>query len=169
MLIRLISSTCFSVLCLTALFAGCSTQPRNFATAPVGPVPFVRSNSGPEGTLIVHSAREASMSAPDQVFHSRYDIRSPDGSHSFSVLNQARAFREPQPVLLSPGHYTVVAKARNYGTLTVPVVVQPGRTTVVHLDSCDRPVSREEAGEDCVRLPNGQFAGWKFDATQNNP
>jgi len=156
------------ILCVIALITGCATDPKNSTVAEVGPGRLSTSDGDRQGILLVHSAREASMNAPEQRFHSSYKILSADGALLQTVSNQGRNYRDPEPVSLPPGRYSVVARARNYGTLTVPVVIEAGKTTLVHLDSCNRPVSRDDPSTDFVRLPNGQFIGWKAAAGKNN-
>jgi hypothetical protein len=40
----------------------------------------------------------------------------------------------PREVGLPPGNYRVKARANGYGTVSVPVKIEPHRTTRIHLD-----------------------------------
>jgi hypothetical protein len=66
-------------------------------------------------------------------------------------------------VILPKGTYTVVAQSDTSGTVSVPVAIETGRTTVVRLE---RKKDWKEApagidSDDLVRLPNGQPLGFR--------
>jgi len=63
-------------------------------------------------------------------------------------------------VKIPTGNYKVVAESAAYGRVTVPVVVQAGKVTVIHLDRGWRPVSTVSINE-LVRLPDGEAVGWR--------
>jgi hypothetical protein len=44
----------------------------------------------------------------------------------------------PDRVMLPPGTYTIVANTADYGLVTVPVIIQSGKTTTVHLNGDPR-------------------------------
>jgi hypothetical protein len=45
--------------------------------------------------------------------------------------------------------------------VTVPVVIEEGRTTVVHLDGSEVTGRRRNSSADFVRLPDGSIIGWR--------
>jgi hypothetical protein len=65
----------------------------------------------------------------------------------------------PRLINLPPGRYLVKAQAKNYLWAKVPVVVEAGRTTRVHLDANwqapDHPAKNEVVG-----IPGGYPVGW---------
>jgi len=66
----------------------------------------------------------------------------------------------PARVTIPAGRYNIVAESSSYGRVTVPVVIQQDRTTVVHLDGAWKPSSSTSSNE-VVRLPDGEAIGWK--------
>jgi hypothetical protein len=70
----------------------------------------------------------------------------------------------PALVTLPPGTYHVEARAQDYAGVTtratVPVVVEAGRVTAVHLEGDWKPAGHPKASE-LVRLPNGHAVGWR--------
>lgn len=139
-----------------ALAAGCAPPSRWIAPAAVGPAPAVASD---DGELIVYSADDAIDTADSEhPHHRRYVIRAADGSVLRSIENQTGPFgQDPEDVTLPPGRYAIDTSATNAGPVRVPVVIEPGRLTVVHLDGDDEsdPVPASAA----VRLPNGHPIG----------
>jgi hypothetical protein len=76
----------------------------------------------------------------------------------------------PTSVQLAAGSYHVVARANGYGLVTVPVVIQGGKETVIHLDGGGSWPNREEmiqAG--AVQLPDGRVVGWAASKKSTNP
>jgi len=64
--------------------------------------------------------------------------------------------------VLQPGKYEVVARANGYGEVTVPVVVEAQRTTVLHLEGGAPWHPRPAFDPDnSVSLPDGRVIGWK--------
>lgn len=139
-----------------ALVAGCAPAPRWIAPAAVGPAPAVGSS---DGELVVYSADDAiDTGDADHPHHRRYVILAEDGSMLRTVWNQSGPFgQDPEDVTLPPGRYAIDTSATNFGPVRVPVVIEAGRTTFVHLDGNDEadPVPAEAA----VRLPNGSPIG----------
>lgn len=139
--------------------AGCaSTSASRFVVQEaVGPVG--RALTGPQdaGRLVVYSA-DALAGPPDSDLgvRSAYTIRATNGAELERVGNQSDPFgSEPQTVVLPEGRYLVDARATNFGRVEVPVQIDVGRTTVVHLDA--ESGSRSSPG--WVRLPDGQVIG----------
>jgi len=160
---------------------GCASSPPVVVLTPVGPAPAGRAMTSHQGYLQVYSARfkepvESNFLEwqPDYDFtaapffydlaHSDYVIRKEDGSLLKNVRN-ARNLADPDPVLvtLPPGRYKIEAEAEEAGGRTVkvelPVLVEHGKTTVVHLSGNWRPRAHF-TDADVVRLPDGQIAGW---------
>jgi hypothetical protein len=139
-----------------ALAAGCGPVPRWVVPVPVGPAPVVSSATG---DLLVYSADDAIETADaDHPHHRRYLIRSESGTELRTVLNQSGPFgQDPQEIALPPGHYLVDTSATNFGPVRVPVVIEQGRLTVVHLDGDAESDPVPEAS--AVRLPNGNMIG----------
>jgi hypothetical protein len=104
----------------------------------------------------------------DSVAHrSRYTIRADDGKFSKEVVNHVDTFDEgPVRVSLAPGAYHLTARAQRYGSVLVPVVIQEGKTTYVHLDGAPHSDTGLSEGSDVIKLPDGQIVGWS--ATRNN-
>ena len=68
--------------------------------------------------------------------------------------------QRPATVALPAGAYQVLADDVGYGRVKIPVVVSPGRTTVLHLDRCWQPPAQHNES-DVVRLPDGEYIGWR--------
>jgi hypothetical protein len=129
---------------------------------PVGPEPFARQAAGPNGHLLVFSAKEPHGDGDDPVYyqHSGYSIYDSQRRWTKYVGNAPGHFDEgPRLVHLAPGTYFVKARAECYGWVEVPVVIESGRTTVVHLDKEWRPASSPPKSE-LVSLPDGYLIGW---------
>ena len=65
----------------------------------------------------------------------------------------------PETVPLPPGNYTVKARAKDYLSVLVPVVIEAGRITSVHLDDRWHPPKSTPTTE-FVFEPGGQPVGW---------
>ena len=95
---------------------------------------------GTKGYLQVFSATEKSppIASDDYTYfnlHSGYDINDASGKNVKFVANHASNMDEwPDEVALPTGTYNIVAASTCCGLVTVPVVIQKGKTTVVHLD-----------------------------------
>ena len=102
-------------------------------------------------------------SDPDaSIHHSDYRIFSADGKQSKYVHNWVGTFIEdPAVVSLAPGRYIVAARAVASGTVTVPVIIEVGKTTSVHLDGSKLATGRKTSESDLVRLPDGWIVGWR--------
>lgn len=141
---------------LLAGMSACGPTPRWIAPEAVGPAPVITSD---DGDLVVYSADDAIDTADaDHPHHRRYVIRAQDGSTLRTVANQDGPFgQDPEDVPLPPGRYLVDTSATNFGPVRVPVVIERGRITIVHLDgdSESDPVPEGYA----VRLPNGSTIG----------
>ena len=89
-----------------------------------------------QGYLFVYSATDA-FNDGDSVnnVHSAYQIYTADGKLFKSVENHmARSDELPELVSLAAGFYVVEARSADNGYVRVPVVIKPGRRTVVDVD-----------------------------------
>lgn len=100
---------------------------------------------------------------PENVsYHSGYKIYSLDGKKVKHVSNKVGTyFEDPATVSLPPGEYKVLARATALGMVTVPVVIEAGKTTSVHLDGSELTGGRQISASDFVRLPGGLIIGWR--------
>ncbi len=128
--------------------------------------------------LEVYSAYEACWSydkygemQPDTIQkYSGYKIYSPDGKLLRVVQNdRGRVVPSPELVQLPPGTYRVVARARGFGHVTVPIIIKGDEMTVIHLEGDDLwPNKGVFTRANAVFLPDGQVVGWKG-AAQRTP
>lgn len=151
-----------------ALFSGCVTT-SHFTSETVGPVPSAaRGTDSTNGTLLVYSAykrnADFNSSDPNRPEHSDYKILTEDGHLLRKVHNiTSTAFQDAVAVELTPGKYQVVARANGYGYLTIPVVIEAQRSTVIHLEGGGFWPDESAFNEtNAVRLPDGQIIGWKY-------
>ncbi len=161
---------------------GCTSGPGVVALAPVGPAATETARQSKEGTLQVYSARiAADVDVNRQEFfwnndfgrndflyepaHTDYTIYGSDDKVVKRVRN-ARDWEDGTPALvkLPPGDYEVDARAEAYAGSTievkVPVVIEAGHETAVHLGGDWRPHGHYKRTE-LVRLPNGEMVGWR--------
>lgn len=92
--------------------------------------------------------------------HTGYDIDDASGKPFKFVPNHGSNIDEsPDPVILPPGTYTIVASSTGTGTVRLSVEIRSGEITRVHLDrnGLFRPGSPSARP---VFLPNGEIVGW---------
>jgi hypothetical protein len=173
-----VNSTTFLSLLLLLSTADCASQGAPAVQFPVGPQPIVVSQASvglqtplesppqltarPTGDLIVYSATYAqTLEQGEYPAHTNYTIATSDDKVIEHVANATGSFAsEPARVSLSSGEYHVRAQYDRGGFVIVPVVIEPGKTTVVDLDGEALPQGRR-APEDTVRLPDGHVVGWR--------
>jgi hypothetical protein len=153
---------------LMPLFSGCATRSPHPIADTVGPVPsVVQTTASTNGTLLVYSAykRNADFNSndPRRAEHSDYRILSADGQLVRKVHNiTPTAIQDAVPVELPPGNYQVVARANGYGYLTIPVLIEQQRCTVLHLEGGGFWPDESSFNEtNSVRLQDGQIIGWR--------
>ncbi|HLX95241.1 MAG TPA: hypothetical protein VKU37_05810 [Verrucomicrobiae bacterium] len=149
---------------IVPLLAGCASSP--VAINPVGPGPTQPETFVPKGYLQVFSDTETHVigDGPPYYPHTGYSIHDESGKLVQFVPNHIGDMDEsPSIVTIPAGDYNVVAKSSAYGRVTVPVVIQGGQTTVVHLDRAWRP-SASISTNGLVYLPNGEAVGWRSSA-----
>jgi hypothetical protein len=92
--------------------------------------------------------------------HSAYIIYDEQGKRVRHVGNTVGKWDEtPQIVTLPAGRYTIKARAEGCLAVKVPVLIETGKTTVVHLESGWRAPTAPP-GTDLVRAPAGYAVGW---------
>jgi hypothetical protein len=161
--------------------AGCATSQPVVMSESVGPRPgLVAKNSG-DGFLQVYSARKrvpTDVNAEEFFWnndfgrneflyrnaHTGYTLYAPDGRRLQWVPNSTGMNdATPTSVKLPPGVYKIKAQAVDFSdvdlTVTIPVRIESGLTTSVHLDNRWHPSTGNKIGE-LVRLPNGHAVGW---------
>ena len=95
---------------------------------------------------------------PSLLSYTKYEI---DAANSSFVEKVSNGDFEPTRVTLPKGTYTVVAESDTAGTVSVPVAIEGGKTTVLHLETAkewDEALAGVRSA-DLVRLPNGQAIG----------
>ena len=151
-------------ICCVVLGSSCAFNRDVVLRTAVGPSPFETGTGSPEGRLAVYSAFDPGMTSdPDaSTHHSDYRIYPADGKQLKYVHNWVGTFIEdPAVVSLAPGRYNVVARAAASGTVTVPIVIEAGKTTSVHLDGSKLADGRKTSDSALVRLPDGWIVGWR--------
>lgn len=142
------------------LVAGCATKP--IALSPVGPEPAKTVAYAPSGYIKVFSDTEEHVigDGPHYYPHTGYTIFEKTGRSVEYVPNHIGDMDEvPTLVRIPVGDYKIVAQSSAYGRVTVPVIVQSGKTTVLHLDRGWSPAANI-ASNKLVRLPDGEAVGW---------
>ena len=164
-------NTTFLLLGVIPLLAACAA-PR-IVLAPVGPAPFAgRAPSGRTGYLQVFSSleqqsddqnQENSGASPFWYQHTDYNIYDAKAKRVKHVYNTAGHYStSPRLVSLRPGIYTVSARDKQWLSVIVPVVIERGRTTKVHLDDNWQPPAGAPNTE-VVSAPDGNPVGWRAD------
>lgn len=136
--------------------AGCVSATQTLA--PVGPVSAGAAAAGSNGYIEVFTATRKVDVDFESYFHPHlgYEIDDPSGREVRFVANHTSDMDEaPDVVSLPPGRYRIVAESTWCGLVTVPVVIERGRTTVVRLDGS----WRGPGGAGAVRLSNGEIVG----------
>lgn len=157
------SSVFYLCILISPLLVSCASTSRFTELETVGPAPL-RASAAPaatDGLLKVYSLRgiyndEGVLYHP----HTAYTIYSSDNTRLKEVKNARYAHdEEPIAVNLPAGRYVVVALAENYLRVRVPVLIEAGQLTTLHLELSNRPP--DEDSSDWVRLPNGKAVGWR--------
>lgn len=158
-----------SLACSIGFIAGCAYFNRpNILLDPVGPPPrSVGTTDSPDGWLVVYSAwggggPPGESSDTPVNHHSDYKIYSSDGKLFKTVNNWTGTYSDdPATVSLLPGRYTVATSVSSLQSVTVPVVIETGKTTSVHLDGSELTAGGQTSTNDFVRLPDGSIIGWR--------
>ncbi len=148
------------------LLSGCASTAPTVVNVPVGPRPPGLLEGGYAGFLTVHTATEQYPDGDNTNanVHTDYQIYTPDGRLFKQVSNSLGPRSEiPVTVKLPKGSYSVVAQSEIVGAVTIPVVVETGKTTELHLEREKdwKRVAVNARESDLVRLPNGQVIGYR--------
>ncbi len=169
-----------SVLGTAMIFlAGCATSSTLTVTNPVGPAPTEHANTAGACSLEVYSARVRAPIDPNkeeflwnndfgrndflyEPAHTDYTIYTQDGK-VFQHVKNARNYEDSQPAVvnLPPGTYRIHTRARDFGWVNVPVVIEPGKLTVVDVQREPNPVEESVDRGDAVVLGGERIIGWR--------
>jgi hypothetical protein len=152
---------------LVLALVGCSSTP--VALAPVGPDPVGSERMASEGELQVFSSLlgRSEGDNPTWYQHSDYYIYDLRGMLVKQVDNAiAHYATAPRPVALPTGRYLVKAQAEDYFRVEVPVTIERGRTTKVHLDD-NWKLPPDTPKSQLVCMPNGNPVGWRAESTSD--
>jgi len=144
------------------LLTGCVSH--RLALAAVGPDPNSQAASTAKGNLEVFTATQKSVRVDNDDnlpsdLPTGYDIYDASGNSVRYVANHGSNMDEwPDRVSLPAGEYKIVAESTWCGLVTVPLAIQNGKTTTVHLDDNWFPSSN--MAQQLVFLPNGEAVGW---------
>jgi hypothetical protein len=160
--------TTFCLVGVIPLLASCASQP--ITLAPVGPNPFAACASIGTGHLQVFSclaerSDNQNQGSNDPVWyqHTDYNVYDAGGKLVKHVNNTVGHYStSPRLVSLRPGKYTVRARSTEWLSVNVPVVIERGRTTKVHLDENWKPPAGTKENE-IVSAPGGYPVGWRAD------
>jgi hypothetical protein len=147
------------------LLCGCASTPvvlDPVGPAPAKPVPASSTTYAPTGWLKVLTAtRTREIGAESYYYtHTGYRICTGPGQTWKYVANHEGDMDQSAALVKIPaGNYLVVAKSESYGVVTVPVLVQAGKLTVVHLESHWKAPAHLSTSK-VVCLPNGDPVGW---------
>jgi hypothetical protein len=148
------------------LVVSCASAPPTIVRETVGPS-LAAVNEEHNGFLTVYSATawESDDDGPSLLNYTNYRIDAADGTLFKEVPN---GDQEPTRVILPKGTYTVVAWSDTSGEVSVPVAIEAGKITAVHLEREKdwKEASCEIRSADLVRLPNGQPIGFRARHTE---
>lgn len=149
-----------------ALGSGCAFHEQAVVLETVGPPSCLSEDAGPKGSLVVYSAYDSDADYSELSYlrpYTNYRILSEQGKLLETVHNSNGSVVEgPRKVELPVGKYRVVARAKGYKTVTVPVVILADQVTTVHLEGSPAwPDSAALLESNPVRLPGGEIAGWR--------
>ena len=153
---------------LVSLLSGCTTHHNALVLDRVGPE-FAGSANGEEGSLMVFSAPDHSAhfnTVPYRPIYSDYRILLEDGKLLQDVSNRDARRNSPNVIKLPAGNYSVLARANGYGDVTVPVLIVPGRLTVVHLEGPGSWLNASSVERsNLVCLTGGEIVGYRAPST----
>jgi hypothetical protein len=158
---------------LVSLLVGCSSTP--VALAPIGPNPAGNERIASKGELQVFSNlaeqsdnenQGSTDPAPLWHQHADYNLYDMQGKLVKHVDNTVGHYEQaPRRVVLPAGRYLVKARAKDYLQVEVPVTIERGRTTRVHLDDNWR-LPADAPKRELVSLPNGNPVGWRAESAK---
>jgi hypothetical protein len=147
------------------LLGGCASHKDALMLAPVATASGTSPRSLATGSLVVYSAFDPHAHFNGFAYHayySDYKIFNATGELLRSVHNDSDMVLEgPVTVALSAGQFRIVARANGHGTITIPVVITAGQTTILHLEGgTSRRTISQLAPSELIRSPEGQIIGW---------
>ncbi len=151
---------------LVSLLAGCSSTP--VALSPVGPNPVGYESHAFGGELQVFSRLigHSEGNNPSWFQHAGYSIYYPDGKLLKQVDNTTGHYASsPRRVMLPAGKYLVKAQTNDRLWVEVPVMIESGYTTQIHLDG-NWKLPTDASRQELVGLPNGNPVGWLAGTTE---
>ncbi|HTV62427.1 MAG TPA: hypothetical protein VMH30_07655 [Verrucomicrobiae bacterium] len=151
---------------LSLLLAGCATP---VALAPVGPNPDGFQTGSADGQLEVFSALQTRTAGLDPSWyqHADYYLCNPEGQRLRTVYNATGYYSQsPRVVSLPAGKYLVKTRANGILWVEVPVVIDAGHVTRVHLDGKWQPPANTPQNE-LVNGP-GYPVGWRPELASSN-
>jgi hypothetical protein len=158
----------FALLGAVPLAVSCASTP--LVLAPVGPNPSASRSPTQAGGLQVFSElvernddqnQAGTGGSPSWYQHTDYDLYDAQGKLLKRVNNSLGHYEtQPRVVWLPPGAYSIRARAKAVLSVAVPVEIQPGRTTRVHLDEQWQPPTGTLNNE-VVSGPDGAPVGWR--------
>jgi hypothetical protein len=125
----------FAIACnLALLTTGAFAQPTVLNA--VGPETDTLQASDFVGTLTVYSAtvQRATGSTTYVYPHTSYEVYRNGHPFRHVINRQSLDLETPTSVVLPKGNYVVVAQSDTQGMVNVPVRIETGRKTVLHLD-----------------------------------
>jgi hypothetical protein len=165
---------------------GCASAEPVAVSGPVGPAPTGRAQASGRSLLRVYSARvRAPVDVNKEEFlwnndfgrndflyepaHTDYTIYYQNGK-IFKHVRNAQGAGDPQPALMSvpPGRYEVVAYARGFGLVTIPVVVEKGKRTIVNLQRTPHEVVAAVPKSEAVCLAGERIVGWRANLAKHD-
>jgi hypothetical protein len=153
---------------VVSLLIGCASTP--VALAPVGPNPVGSESMAPEGGLQVFSSLVGRSEGDNPTWyqHTDYYVYDLHGKLVKHVDNATGYYAEaPRRVTLPAGRYLVKAQANDYFWVEVPVTIERGQTTRVHLDD-NWKLPAQTPKTELVSLPNGNPVGWHAEPTKGD-
>ena len=167
----------------TVWLVGCASAPRVVVAEPVGPAPAGTDRAEGHGSMAIYSAHTLALVDVNeaewrynndfgenrflhQPAHTGYTIYTQD-DELFRHVRNAHDPDDATPTLVSlpAGSYKVQAQAINCDSRRVnvllSVVIQPGQTTVAHLDGPWTPPPGPYPSAEFATLPCGRIIGWR--------
>jgi hypothetical protein len=117
--------------------------------------------AGLVGSLLVYSETYApTVEQSEYPRHTDYTISTMQGARIKRVSNGAGLFAsDPLRVSLPPGKYQICAQYTGGAFVTVPIVIEPGKTTVLDLDGEPFP-QKSRSPPNAIDNADGRVVGW---------
>ena len=145
---------------LTLWLTGCASAP--VVLAPIGPNPAGSADAATDGRLEVYSALEGRSEGNNPAWYqpTGYDLCDAHGKPICHVNNTTGNYaRSPRPLALPAGKYLVKAQGKADQWLEVPVWIEHGRTTRIHLADGWKPPPQTSPTQ-LVFAPPHDPVGW---------